>query len=69
MNSNSQHRLPNTTLGAIALALLAAVTLSGCASNKMALEASKGGAAKLKKPVGIFTLRTETPINRLTKRS
>ena len=40
------------------LVFFAAFCFSGC-TTKMALDANKGSLAKLNKPIGIFTLRTE----------
>ena len=43
------------------LVLFAAFSFTGCAT-KMALDANKGSLANLKKPIGIFTLRTQNAL-------
>jgi hypothetical protein len=54
-------KLINKTIGLLGLALAAQLGLTGCIT-RMALDATKGSLAKLSKPIGIFTLRTENAL-------
>jgi hypothetical protein len=58
MNTNRKPRFLNTVICNLVLVFFAAFIVCGC-TTKMALDANKGNLAKLSKPVGIFTLRTE----------
>jgi hypothetical protein len=58
MNSNRALRFLNRVICNLVLLIFAAFTFGGCATH-MTLDANKGSLAKVTKPIGIFTLRTE----------
>jgi hypothetical protein len=60
MNLNHDSRFLNHVIRNLVLVLFAAFCFSGCAyGTRMALDANKGNLAKMTKPIGMFTLRTE----------
>jgi hypothetical protein len=58
---NDMRKFINKMVGLLGLVLATQLGLTGCIS-RMALDANKGSLAKLSKPIGIFTLRTENAL-------